>query len=77
MPQRKEYVEINFKMIKLLQFAFVYSFIVPKDSVWTECILTAQQYNSYVHCEITQYFAGPLPALLPFPISGCPPFTIQ
>lgn len=66
-----------FKVIKLFQFTFIYSCVVPEDNVWAECILTAQQYNSHVWCEITQCYTDLLPALLLFPISGYLPFTIQ
>lgn len=59
MSHRKEYVEISFKNINILQFVFMYDCIVPEDSIWTECILKAQQYNFH-------YYTDPLPALLYF-----------
>ena len=63
-------------MIKSLQFAFIYSCIAPEDTVWTECILKAQRYNSHIQFEITHYM-DLLPALWPFPLSDYLPFTIQ
>lgn len=64
-PQ-KGYMKRSLMMIKLLQFAFIFSCIVPEDSVWTECVLTAQQYNSHVQCEITYCSTDLLPALFAF-----------
>lgn len=54
-------------MITLLQFAFIYNCILPEDNVWAECILTAQQCNSCVQCEITYGCADLLPVLYAFP----------
>lgn len=64
--QCKQYTKITF-MIKLLQFAFIYSCILPEDNVWAECMLTAQQYISCVQCEITYGCVELLPVLYAFP----------